>query len=213
MPKDVLNLFQPSVSRWFRETFAEPTPAQVLGWPAIAAGENTLILSPTGSGKTLAAFLYAIDSVIRVRKASSEEVEGVYTLYLSPLKALANDIERNVKAPLLGIQACAEQLGDPIPEIRVGIRTGDTSANERQKMIRTPPPHAHYDTGVAQSAVDIAQGQRHATDGSLCDCRRNPCAVSEQAGNLSCALVGATGRADIAIACAHWIVCDPTSAR
>jgi len=89
----------------------------------IAAGENTLILSPTGSGKTLAAFLYAIDSVIRAENDSNESLEGVHTLYLSPLKALANDIERNLEKPLLSIQACAEQMGYPIPEIRVGQGT------------------------------------------------------------------------------------------
>jgi len=123
MPDDALSLFQPYVSRWFAETFAEPTPAQILGWPHIAAGENTLILSPTGSGKTLAAFLYAIDSVIRAENDSNESLEGVHTLYLSPLKALANDIERNLEKPLLSIQACAEQMGYPIPEIRVGQGT------------------------------------------------------------------------------------------
>lgn len=138
MSADVLRLFQPAVSRWFTETFAEPTPPQVLGWPHIAAGENTLILSPTGSGKTLAAFLCAIDSVIRSEWDNGGSA-GVHTLYLSPLKALANDIERNLKLPLQGIRACAQQLGKPIPEIRVGIRTGDTTAKERQQMVRTPP--------------------------------------------------------------------------
>lgn len=139
MADDVMSLFQPAVSRWFTETFAEPTPAQTLGWPRIAAGENTLILSPTGSGKTLAAFLYAIDSVIRAESDTDDRTDGVHTLYLSPLKALANDIERNLEKPLQGIRACAARLGQPLPEIRVGIRTGDTPANERQKMIRTPP--------------------------------------------------------------------------
>ncbi|MBE0634865.1 DEAD/DEAH box helicase, partial [Candidatus Bipolaricaulota bacterium] len=139
MTDDVLSLFQPAVSRWFVETFVEPTPPQVLGWPHIAAGENTLILSPTGSGKTLAAFLYAIDSVIRAENGTEKRVEGVHTLYLSPLKALANDIERNLEQPLQGIRACATRLGVTIPEIRVGIRTGDTSSTERQRMIRKPP--------------------------------------------------------------------------
>jgi len=133
-----LDLFQPAVARWFAETFAEPTPPQVLGWPHIAAGENTLILSPTGSGKTLAAFLCAIDAAIRVEQSSQEPARAVHTLYLSPLKALANDIERNLVQPLAGIQASAGMLGESLPEIRVGIR-GGTSPSKRQKMIRTPP--------------------------------------------------------------------------
>lgn len=139
MTDDVLALFRPAVSQWFAETFAEPTPPQLLGWPHIAAGENTLILSPTGSGKTLAAFLCAIDSAIRSEAADETSVGGVHTLYLSPLKALANDIERNLVQPLQGIRACSARLGESIPDIRVGIRTGDTPANERQKMIRKPP--------------------------------------------------------------------------
>ena len=139
MTDDVMSLFQPAVSRWFSETFAEPTPPQVLGWPHIAAGENTLILSPTGSGKTLAAFLCAIDAAICAEQSADGSEPGVHTLYLSPLKALANDIERNLEQPLRGIRACALNLGTPLPDIRVGIRTGDTPANERQKMIRRPP--------------------------------------------------------------------------
>lgn len=139
MTDNVLSLFHPAVSRWFSETFAGPTPPQILGWPHIAADENTLILAPTGSGKTLAAFLYAIDSAIRAEASSDANAAGVHTLYLSPLKALANDIERNLDQPLRGIRACALYLGSPLPEIRVGVRTGDTPANERQKMIRRPP--------------------------------------------------------------------------
>ncbi|MFC2082792.1 DEAD/DEAH box helicase [Candidatus Bipolaricaulota bacterium] len=139
MTDDVLSLFHPAVSRWFSETFAEPTPPQVLGWPNIAAGKSTLILAPTGSGKTLAAFLCAIDAAIRVEQSSDGQRSGVHTLYLSPLKALANDIERNLDQPLRGIRACASNLGTPLPEIQIGVRTGDTPTNERQKMIRRPP--------------------------------------------------------------------------
>ena len=120
MTDDVMRLFQPPVSQWFVETFAVPTPPQILGWPHIAAGEHTLILSPTGSGKTLAAFLYAIDSVIQAEQADGD-ARGVHTLYLSPLKALANDIERNLEQPLQGIRECATRLGELIPEIRVAF--------------------------------------------------------------------------------------------
>ena len=141
MHAQVLSLFHPATARWFRETFADPTPPQLKGWPEIAAGRNTLILAPTGSGKTLAAFLYAIDELIAYSEDEKGQAEprGVHTLYLSPLKALANDIERNLEFPLRGIRASAETLGDRLPEIRVGLRTGDTSPAERQRMVRNPP--------------------------------------------------------------------------
>jgi len=135
---DVLSLFQPATARWFRESFAGPTPPQLLGWPEVAAGKHTLILAPTGSGKTLAAFLYAIDELTRW-KAEEGASEGVHTLYLSPLKALAHDIERNLDEPLSGIRASAAHLGLRLPEIRVASRTGDTASAERRKMVRHPP--------------------------------------------------------------------------
>ncbi len=139
MHKELLSLFHPATARWFRESFARPTPPQVKGWPEIAAGKNTLILAPTGSGKTLAAFLYAIDELITRQGEEEAEARGVHTLYLSPLKALANDIERNLDPPLRGIRAAAERLGVDLPEIRVGLRTGDTPSAERQRMVRNPP--------------------------------------------------------------------------
>ena len=138
MRDEVLQLFHPATARWFRESFVEPTPAQTNGWPHIAAGDNTLILAPTGSGKTLAAFLYAIDELIR-REEGASETRGVHTLYLSPLKALANDIERNLEPPLAGVRASGEALGLSIPEVRVGLRTGDTSQTQLQRMVRNPP--------------------------------------------------------------------------
>ena len=139
MHQELLSLFHPATARWFRESFARPTPPQVEGWPEIAAGKSTLILAPTGSGKTLAAFLYAIDELITRRKEMQSEAGGVHTLYLSPLKALANDIERNLDLPLRGIRSSAEHLGASLPEIRVGLRTGDTPSTERQRMVRNPP--------------------------------------------------------------------------
>ncbi len=135
MHEDLFSLFHPATVRWFRESFAGPTPPQIQGWPEIAAGNHTLILAPTGSGKTLAAFLYAIDELI----TRDEERSGVHTLYLSPLKALANDIERNLDPPLVGIRAAAEHLEVDLPEVRVGLRTGDTPPAERQRMVRNPP--------------------------------------------------------------------------
>ena len=139
MHEEVLSLFHPATARWFRESFARPAPPQVKGWPEIAAGKNTLILAPTGSGKTLAAFLYAIDELITRPEEARPDVRGVHTLYLSPLKALANDIERNLDPPLRGIRSSAERLGVSLPEIRVGVRTGDTPSAARQRMVRSPP--------------------------------------------------------------------------
>ncbi|MCK4356119.1 DEAD/DEAH box helicase, partial [Candidatus Bipolaricaulota bacterium] len=136
--EDVLDLFHPAVRRWFHESFAAPTPAQALGWPPISRRENTLILAPTGSGKTLAAFLFAINDLV-VRHEHGEESRGVEILYLSPLKALAVDIERNLTAPLAGIRQAADGLGVVLPEVTVGVRTGDTSPAQRQRMVRYPP--------------------------------------------------------------------------
>src|ERR1700679_1380432 len=101
-PSDPLDLFLPPVRRWFRDSLGEPTPPQRLGWPAIAAGQHTLILAPTGSGKTLAAFLACLDRLWRERLAG-EHPAGVRVLYISPLKALNNDIRRNLQAPLEGV--------------------------------------------------------------------------------------------------------------
>ncbi len=108
----VLDQFHPAVSSWFRETFGEPTPPQRLGWPAIAAGQNTLIVAPTGSGKTLAAFLAALDHLWRTPK----EKPGVRILYISPLKALNQDVWRNLQFPLEGILAKSEAMGDRLPD-------------------------------------------------------------------------------------------------
>jgi ATP-dependent helicase Lhr and Lhr-like helicase len=120
---DPLAVFSPRTRAWFEEAFSAPTPAQVLGWPAIASGRDTLIQAPTGSGKTLAAFLYGID------KLNSEPGEGLRLIYVSPLKALNYDIERNLRGPLAGLQS----------ELRVGVRTGDTPQKERAAMLRNPP--------------------------------------------------------------------------
>jgi ATP-dependent helicase Lhr and Lhr-like helicase len=122
---DPLAPFSEPVRRWFEGSFAAPTPAQAQGWKEISAGASTLICAPTGSGKTLAAFLWGIDRLSRDRERPS----GVRIVYISPLKALSYDIERNLRAPLRGIGA----------DIAVAIRTGDTSQAERQSMRRTPP--------------------------------------------------------------------------
>jgi ATP-dependent Lhr-like helicase len=132
----VLDLFSPAVREWFATSFPEPTPPQEQGWPAIAAGDHTLILAPTGSGKTLTAFLYALD---RLTADAPGETERTKVLYVSPLRALAVDVERNLRAPLQGIGLAAERLGESITVPSVGIRTGDTRPDERRRMQRHPP--------------------------------------------------------------------------
>src|SRR5215211_6494620 len=125
-PVDPLAPFSSAVRTWFERTFDAPTPAQARGWPAIASGRHTLIQAPTGSGKTLAAFLWALDQ--------ARPSEGTQVLYVSPLKALNYDVERNLRGPLAGLQ----RAGDEQP-LRVAVRTGDTSPKERAQMLRTPP--------------------------------------------------------------------------
>ena len=130
-------LFSSATRAWFDEALGQPTRIQVEGWPHVAAGEHTLMCAPTGSGKTLAAFLWAID-----RLASEPEPargERCRVLYVSPLKALTVDVERNLRAPLRGIALAAEREGRTVPALRVGIRTGDTPAAERRSMERDPP--------------------------------------------------------------------------
>ncbi len=138
-PTDPLDLFLPPVRRWFRDALGEPTPPQRLGWPAIASGKHTLLLAPTGSGKTLAAFLVCLDRLWRERLAG-ESPPGVRVLYISPLKALNNDIRRNLQAPLEGVAAVAHEAGQPLPVLEAMVRTGDTPQSERQRLVRKPPP-------------------------------------------------------------------------
>src|SRR5438445_286922 len=130
--------FLPFVRRWFDETFAEATRAQREGWEAIASGRDTLIVAPTCSGKTLAAFLWALDHLCRLGLDRQLE-DRVYVVYVSPLRALNNDIEKNLRAPLAGIRAAAAAEGLKLPELRVAVRTGDTLASQRQAMTRRPP--------------------------------------------------------------------------
>jgi ATP-dependent helicase Lhr and Lhr-like helicase len=132
------SLFHPAVAAWFDATFDAPTEAQAQAWPAIKAGHNVLIAAPTGSGKTLAAFLAAIDGLVRQALANKLPDE-TRIVYVSPLKALSNDIERNLEAPLSGIRAALAKQGLPEVEIRTWVRTGDTPSGERERMRRRPP--------------------------------------------------------------------------
>jgi ATP-dependent Lhr-like helicase len=130
-----LDLFLPPVQSWFRTALGHPTPAQEKSWPAIARGDNTLILAPTGSGKTLAAFLACLDALWRQPQIPA----GVQVLYISPLKALNNDIYRNLQLPLQGVAETARAGGYSLPEIHSAVRTGDTPQAERQRLLRQPP--------------------------------------------------------------------------
>ncbi|WP_187662315.1 ATP-dependent helicase [Microbacterium sp. Nx66] len=140
---DVLDRFTPATQDWFRGAFTAPTPAQAGAWEAVSAGKHALVVAPTGSGKTLSAFLWAIDSVFRERADAPEEPkkDGSRTriLYISPLKALGVDVERNLRSPLIGIGQSARRLGLTAPGITVGVRSGDTTSSDRRKLVSDPP--------------------------------------------------------------------------
>ncbi len=133
-----LSSFHPACQNWFKSQFGEPTAAQAQAWPTIQAGRHTLICAPTGSGKTLAAFYAAIDCLIQ-NGVNGRLHEGVQVLYVSPLKALSNDIHKNLELPLDGIAEQLHLCGEIPVDIRIAVRTGDTPASARQKMARTPP--------------------------------------------------------------------------
>ena len=134
---DSLAAFSEPTRAWFASAFAAPTAPQAEGWPAIAAGDHTLVCAPTGTGKTLAAFLWAIDRLMS--QDTPVAGEGTRVLYVSPLRALAVDVEKNLRAPLHGIRLAAERLNVTVHEPTVGLRTGDTSADERRRLVRHPP--------------------------------------------------------------------------
>lgn len=131
----VLDRFTAPTRRWFSGAFDEPTAAQIGAWTSIADSNNTLVIAPTGSGKTLSAFLWALDRLA----AEPDRAHGTRVLYISPLKALAVDVERNLRAPLTGITRAAQELGLPEPAITVGVRSGDTAPAQRRALIKTPP--------------------------------------------------------------------------
>ena len=134
----VLDAFHPAVKRWFTSRFETVTPPQAKGWPAIRRGRDTLIAAPTGSGKTLSAFLNTIDSLVR-QGVGAPLPDETQVLYVSPLKALSNDIRKNLSEPLDGIRAALEAMNIEPPEVRVLVRTGDTKASERAAMVKRPP--------------------------------------------------------------------------
>src|SRR5262249_14479173 len=132
------SLFHPAVATWFDRNFPAPTVAQAEAWPAIQARRHTLVAAPTGSGKTLAAFLAAIDALVR-QGLEGRLADEAQVVYVSPLKALSNDIQRNLEAPLAGIAEALKARGLPEVEIRTWVRTGDTPAGERDRARRRPP--------------------------------------------------------------------------
>ncbi|MFH8252218.1 ATP-dependent helicase [Microbacterium sp. B2969] len=147
--REVLERFGPATQDWFRGAFAQPTSAQAGAWDAISAGKHALVVAPTGSGKTLSAFLWAIDRVFhekqpatqarpRGRKAEAA-ASPTRVLYISPLKALGVDVERNLRSPLVGIGQSARRLGIALPDVSVGVRSGDTTSSDRRKLVTAPP--------------------------------------------------------------------------
>ena len=137
-PERSLDRFSPATRAWFEGVFAAPTPVQDAAWKAIGSGQHALVIAPTGSGKTLAAFLHAVDRLHRP-EVRAEPRRGVRVLYVSPLKALAVDVQRNLRAPLHGIGLAGERLGEPMPDIAVAVRSGDTPADERRRLATHPP--------------------------------------------------------------------------
>jgi ATP-dependent Lhr-like helicase len=133
---DVLDRFSPATQQWFRGAFSAPTPAQLGAWEAVSSGSNALVVAPTGSGKTLSAFLWSIDRLTSEPPAAKA---GVRVLYISPLKALAVDVERNLRSPLVGITQTAKRLGTEPPNIQVGVRSGDTTQADRRTQSKNPP--------------------------------------------------------------------------
>ena len=159
------SLFHPAVAAWFERSFAAPTAAQAQAWPAFQAGRHVLIAAPTGSGKTLAAFLAAIDGLVRQGLDGTLRDE-TQVVYISPLKALSNDVHKNLERPLAEIRALAEERGIKLSPIRVGLRTGDTNASDRQRMLRERPhilvttPESLYILLTAERPREMLAGVR-----------------------------------------------------
>jgi len=137
-PADALAPFHPIVRDWFRETLGAPSEPQRRGWPAIAAGDHSLILAPTGTGKTLAAFLWELNALI-TEGLEAPLANAIHLLYISPLKALNNDVQRNLERPLAQLRERFERGDRAFPEIRVAVRTGDTPPSARARMLRKTP--------------------------------------------------------------------------
>ena len=206
------SLFHPAVAAWFETSFAAATAAQADAWPLIKAGRHTLIAAPTGSGKTLAAFMAAIDDLVRqgVEGGLSDETQIVY---VSPLKALSNDIQRNLEAPLAGIRAELARRGQPDVDIRAWVRTGDTPPGERQRMGRKPPHIVVTTPESLYVLLGLGVRPQDAGDHPHRDRRRDPCHRAEQARQPSRAVARAAVGALRRSPAAHRPVGDPESDR
>jgi len=148
--------FHPLIEAWFERHFSAPTEPQVLGWPQIRAGRDVLIAAPTGSGKTLAAFLFSLDEIVR-RAAAGELGDETLVVYVSPLKALTNDVRKNLETPLAEIRELASESGVDLGAIRTAVRTGDTPASERARMLRAP---AHVLVTTPESLFILLTAER-----------------------------------------------------
>src|SRR5438552_8491669 len=133
-------MFHSVVQSWLERRFGAPTPAQAQAWPLIAEGKDVLVTAPTGSGKTLAAFLSALDRLVGEAIGNGGTLPArTSVVYVSPLKALSNDIRRNLEEPLGELRALAPELGLPAPQVRTAVRTGDTTQKERREVVKNPP--------------------------------------------------------------------------
>lgn len=160
-----LTHFHPVIAKWFHQKFRTPTEVQVASWPAIMSGSNTLIAAPTGAGKTLAAFLSCIDTLLKMA-LRHELKDQIHVVYVSPLKALSNDVQKNLQQPLAEISEIALAAGCLLPELRVEVRTGDTPAKNRRQMLQRPPhilvttPESLFLLVTAQKSRDILRDVR-----------------------------------------------------
>ncbi len=164
----------PVVREWFTAKFGTPTSPQELGWPPILAGRPTLISAPTGSGKTLAAFLICIDKLIR-QAMDGSLAPSTAVVYVSPLKALSNDVQKNLEQPLREIQQLALERGYLCAPIRTAVRTGDTLPAERRAMLKRPAAYSRYHPRVALYPADRGEEPQQSLRGRDGDRRRDPC--------------------------------------
>jgi ATP-dependent Lhr-like helicase len=188
-----LDRFSPATQAWFRGAFVAPTPSQEGAWDAISSGRDTLVVAPTGSGKTLSAFLWSLDR-LAATPPPDEPRHRCRVLYVSPLKALAVDVERNLRAPLTGIRQAAQRLDLPVPDLRVGIRSGDTPADERRAFNKVPARRLHHHAGVAVPRAD-QRGARVAARRADGDHRRGARGLRHQARRPPGAVARAPRRA------------------
>ena len=209
---DAIARFHPIVRRWFEGRYASATAAQEQGWPAIARGRHTLISAPTGSGKTLAAFLTCVDGL--VRQGLSEGLpDATQVVYVSPLKALSNDIQRNLSEPLAEMTALAEAMGTPLPEIRAAVRTGDTMASGAAGDGPSAAAHPHHHARVAVHPADVGERAEGPGGGAHAHRRRGARGGWGASGGAPEPVGGAAVRAGDGAGDAHRAVGDAAADR